>query len=107
MGLSSSLGSHQKVSPFVHASLVKFVPYIQCCISRIIHYVKLFHQTKSTYSGDRIERFSLAQDSPLHLVLDLVVFQEPDIVTQASAGLFPVLEAGIVSVQSLLESGVC
>ena len=87
----------------MHALLVKLIPYIQCGISRIVHYVEFLHQAKSTYSGDWIEGFSFAEDFPIHPVLDVIVLQEPDVIAQTSARFTPVLDAGVVSIQPPLE----
>ena len=77
----------------MHALLIKFITDIQCSISRIVHYIVLLHQAKSAYSGDWIEWFSFAEDSPLHLVLDIIVLEEPDELAQTClVPLVPVLE---------------
>ena len=103
-GLLSSFGFHEEVFPFVHTSLEELIPNIETGISRVVHDEIFFHEAKSAYSGYWIERFSFAEDSPLHPVLDVVVLEEPDIVTQASARFPPVFKGGVVSIQPLLES---
>ena len=82
----------------MHAGLEELIPDVKTGISRVVHDEIFFHEAKSAYSGDRIEWFSFAEDSPLHSVLDVVVLEKPDVVAQASAGFPPVLEGGVVSI---------
>ena len=84
-GTNSSLQVFQQLSSPVSTGVENFVSSVQSAPISVINYKVLFLQTYSAFLCQGVKIWPPVLDLPLHLVLDVLVLEPPDVGAEGCA----------------------